>query len=70
MGENICYRKGNWIFISQSAYLSSYSKIGNGVILNPGVGVHHDSSVGDYSLIYANSVVRTMSNVEKKLKLE
>ena len=42
------------------------AKVGNGVILNPGVEIHHDSEVDDYALIYANSVVRTFAHVGKR----
>lgn len=41
------------------------SRIGNGVLLNCGVEIHHDSSVGDYCLIYGNSVVRTYARIGK-----
>jgi len=35
----------------------------DGVILNQGVEIHHDSVVEDYVLIYTNSVVRSLSRV-------
>ena len=37
--------------------------------LNPGVEIHHDSSVGDYDLIYTNSVVRTYAKVGKCVRI-
>lgn len=43
--------------------------VGDGVLLNPGVEVHHDSFVDDYALIYTNSVVRTFANVGKRVRL-
>ena len=33
------------------------------MLVNPGVELHHDSFVDDYSLIYTNSVVRTCAKV-------
>lgn len=41
----------------------------DGVLLNPGVEVHHDSSVEDYALIYTNSVVRTYAKVGKRVRI-
>ena len=40
--------------------------MGNGVILNPGVEIHHDSVVEDYALIYTNTVVRSLAVVGKR----
>ena len=45
------------------------AKVGNGVLLNPGVEIHHDGAVDDYTLIYSNSVVRTMACVGKSVKI-
>lgn len=45
------------------------AKVGNGVLLNPGVEIHHDGTVDDYTLIYSNSVVRTMAHVGKRVKI-
>ena len=39
------------------------SFIGNGVILNPGVEIHHDCKVGNFVLIYANSVIRALAEI-------
>ena len=38
-------------------------RVGNGVILNPGVELHHDSIVDDNVLIYTNTVVRSLARV-------
>lgn len=43
--------------------------VGDGVLLNPGVEVHHDSFVDDYALIYTNSVVRTLARVGKRVRV-
>lgn len=40
-----------------------------GYLLNPGVEIHHDSSVGNYDLIYTNSVVRTYAKVGKCVRI-
>lgn len=45
------------------------ASVGNGVLLNPGVEIHHDGTVDDYVLIYSNSVVRTMAHVGKRVKI-
>lgn len=42
------------------------AKIGNGVLLNPSVEIHHDSFVDDFTLIYSNSVVRTNAHIGKR----
>lgn len=44
-------------------------RVGDGVLLNPGVEVHHDSFVDDCSLIYTNSVVRTLAHVGKRVRI-
>lgn len=45
------------------------SVVGNGVLLNPGVEIHHDCSVDDFDLIYTNSVVRTYARVGKRVRI-
>ncbi|MDY3017512.1 MAG: lipid carrier--UDP-N-acetylgalactosaminyltransferase [Blautia sp.] len=45
------------------------ASVGNGVLLNPGVEIHHDGTVDDYALIYSNSVVRTMAYIGKRVKI-
>lgn len=56
--------------ICTSAYVSRYAELGSGcVLLNPGVEVHHDSVVDDCSLIYTNSVVRTLAHVGKRVRI-
>lgn len=45
------------------------SSVGNGVLLNPGVEIHHDCSVADFDLIYTNSVVRTYAKVGKRVRI-
>lgn len=43
--------------------------MGNGVLLNPGVEIHHDSFVDDFTLIYTNSVIRTLAKVGKRVRI-
>ncbi len=45
------------------------SSVGNGVLLNAGVEIHHDCSVSDFDLIYTNSVVRTYAKVGKRVRI-
>lgn len=45
------------------------SDVGNGVLLNPGVEIHHDCHVGDFTLIYTNSVVRTYAKVGECVRI-
>lgn len=45
------------------------ASVGNGVLLNSGVEIHHDGIIEDYVLIYANPVVRAMAHVEKRVKI-
>lgn len=53
------------IFLN-NAVIQNGTKVGNGVILNPGVEIHHDSVVEDYALIYTNTVVRLLAVVGKR----
>ena len=52
-----------------NAVIQNGTCVGNDVLLNPGVEVHHDCSIGDYDLIYTNSVVRTNANVGKCVRI-
>lgn len=44
-------------------------RVGDGVLLNPGVEVHNDAFVDDYALIYTNSVVRALAHVGKRVRI-
>lgn len=55
--------------ILNNVVIQNGSHVGDGVILNPGVEVHHDSFVDDYCCIYTNSVVRTYAKVGKQIRL-
>lgn len=43
-------------------------RVGDGVLLNPGVEVHNDAFVDDYAL-YTNSVVRALAHVGKRVRI-
>lgn len=58
------YAKLGWgCVILNYAVVQNGSAVGNGVLINPGVEIHHDCVVEDYALIYTNSVVRTYAKV-------
>ena len=64
------YAKLGWgCVLLNNAVVQNGSSVGNGVLLNPGVEIHHDSFVGDYDLIYTNSVVRTCARVGKCVRI-
>lgn len=64
------YAKLGWgCVILNNAVVQNGASVGNGVLLNPGVEIHHDCSVGDYDLIYTNSVVRTYAKVGKCVRI-
>lgn len=60
---------GEGCVILNNVVIQNGSKVGDVTILNPGVEVHHDSSVGNFCCIYTNSVVRTYARVEDGVKL-
>lgn len=60
---------GKGCVILNNAVVQNNAKIGNGVILNSGVEAHHDSVIEDCCLIYANSVVRALTHVGKRVRI-
>ena len=60
---------GNGCVILNNAVVQNAARIGNGVLLNPGVEIHHDSVIGDNTLIYSNSVIRTYARVGKRVQI-
>jgi sugar O-acyltransferase (sialic acid O-acetyltransferase NeuD family) len=54
---------GAGIIVLNNAVIQNGAKTGDGTILNPGVEAHHDSTIGNYCLIYTNSVVRSLTHV-------
>lgn len=64
------YAKIGWgcVFLNHVT-VQNGSVVGNGVLLNPGVEIHHDCFVDDFGLIYTNSVVRTYARVGKRVRV-
>lgn len=60
---------GNGCVFLNNVCIQNGASVGNGVLLNPGVEIHHDGTVDDCTLIYSNSVVRTMAYVGKRVKI-
>ena len=54
---------GEGCVLLQHTTVQNGASVGNGVLLNPGVEIHHDSFVDDFALIYTNSVIRTGATV-------
>lgn len=64
------YAKLGWgCVLLNHVIIQNGSTVGNGVLLNPGVEIHHDCTVGDFDLIYTNSVVRTYAKVGKRVRI-
>lgn len=64
------YAKMGWgCVLLNNALIQNGSAVGNGVLLNPGVEIHHDSFVDDFALIYTNSVIRTLAKVGKRVRI-
>ena len=60
---------GHGCVILNNVVIQNNAKVGNGVILNPGVEIHHDSVIGDNVLIYTNTVVRSLARVGNRVHL-
>lgn len=58
---------GSGVIILNNAVVQNGSRIGSGTILNPGVEAHHDSTIGNYCLIYTNSVIRSLTHVGNRV---
>ena len=52
-----------------NAVVQNGAQIGNGVVLTVGVEAHHDCAIGDFALVYTNSVVRTGAKIGKRAKI-
>lgn len=64
------YAKIGWgCVLLNNSIVQNGSKVGNGVLLNPGVEIHHDCSMDDFSLVYTNSVMRTYAKVGKRVRI-
>ncbi|MDD6587955.1 MAG: lipid carrier--UDP-N-acetylgalactosaminyltransferase [Anaerobutyricum hallii] len=64
------YAEVGWgcVFLN-NVVIQNGSSVGNGVLLNPGVEIHHGCSVADYALIYTNSVIRTEAKVGNRVRI-
>ena len=62
-------RIGEGCVLLQHTTVQNGASVGSGVLLNPGVEIHHDSFVDDFALIYTNSVVRTYAKVGKRARV-
>lgn len=60
---------GQGCVLLNNVVVQNGAHVGDGVLLNPGVEVHHDSFVDDNALIYTNSVVRTYAHVGKRVRI-
>ena len=58
---------GYGVIILNNAVVQNGAKVGSGTILNPGVEAHHDSTIGDYCLIYTNSAIRSLTHVGNRV---
>lgn len=61
---------GNGCVILNNAVVQNGAVVGDGVILNAGVEAHQDCRIGDCSLVYANSVIRSYAKVGRRVKVE
>lgn len=52
-----------------NAVVQNGAQIGNGVVINAGVEAHHDCTIGDFALVYTNSVVRTGAKIGERAKI-
>lgn len=54
---------GSDCVILNNAVVRNNAQCVDGCILNPGLKLHHDSTIGSWCLIYTNSVVRSITHV-------
>lgn len=52
-----------------NAVVQNGAQIGNGVVLTVGVEAHHDCTIGNFALVYTNSVVRTGAKIGERTKI-
>ena len=58
---------GNGCVILNNTVVQNNARCGDCCILNPGVELHHDSTIGSYCLVYTNSVVRSLTMVGNRV---
>ena len=54
---------GKGCVILNNVVVQNGAVLGDGVILNPGVEAHQDSNIGNNVLVYANSVIRSLTHI-------
>jgi len=52
-------------FISKNAWISNKVKLGNGIIIYPGVSINHESEIGDFVVINMNCAIGHNSTIQK-----
>ena len=62
-------RLGWGCILLNNAVVQNGAQIGNGVVLTAGVEAHHDCAIGDFALVYTNSVVRTGAKIGERAKI-
>ncbi len=60
---------GDGVIVLNNACVQNGAKVGSGTILNPGTEAHQDCVIGDYCLIYTNSVVRSLAHVGNRVRI-
>lgn len=60
---------GSGVIILNNVVVQNNAKVGDGTILSPGVEAHHDSNIGDYCLIYTNSVIRSLTHIGNRVRI-
>ena len=54
---------GKGCVILNNVVVQNGAVLGDGVILNPGVEAHQDSNIGNNVLVYANTVIRSLTHI-------
>ena len=60
---------GTGVILLNNVCVQNGAIVGDGVVITANSEIHHDCEIGDYSLIYSCSVVRTFSKINKKVKI-
>ena len=64
-----CAQVGEGCVILNNVVIQNGARIGNAIVLNPGVEAHHDSVIGSFCCIYTNSVIRTYAEIVDGVKI-
>ena len=63
------YKIGFGNILLNNVCIQNGAVLGNGVVVTANTEIHHDCQVGDYSLIYSCSTIRTYANIGKRVKI-